>query len=180
MSNKNKKAKQKQVTIRHDTNPFITDLIIQTEKRSVKISKLGRDNNILINQDTGEYAATYVSSYRKVDPEKFVKVFSQHIALTFDLTAAGIKTFNVLIYAVQDFIGKDKITLDQYTYEDFLIDHPKIKIFSIQTFRRGLAELEKAQIIAKARKKGDYFINPRFIFNGDRIAFQTIIEKDSK
>ena len=38
-------------------------------------------------------------------------------------------------------------------------------------------ELEDAKIIAKHRKRGDYFINPNFVFNGDRIAFSTVIEK---
>ena len=48
---------------------------------------------------------------------------------------------------------------------------------SFATFMRGLKELEDAKIIAKHRKRGDYFINPNFVFNGDRIAFSTVIEK---
>ncbi len=45
------------------------------------------------------------------------------------------------------------------------------------TFKRGMNELEKAQIIAKTMRKGRYFINPNFMFNGDRIAFTTLIER---
>ncbi|MBC9222158.1 hypothetical protein IBK32_10680, partial [Escherichia coli] len=41
----------------------------------------------------------------------------------------------------------------------------------------GLAELEAAKIIAKHLRPGWYFINPNFIFNGDRIAFTTVIER---
>lgn len=48
---------------------------------------------------------------------------------------------------------------------------------SIATLKRGITELEKAQIIAKTVRKGRYFINPNFIFNGDRIAFTTVIER---
>ena len=29
-----------------------------------------------------------------------------------------------------------------------------------------------------SKRKGAYFINPNFAFNGDRIAFTTILEKD--
>jgi len=41
-----------------------------------------------------------------------------------------------------------------------------------------LVDLENAQIIAKSIRPGSYFINPNFAFNGDRIAFTTLIETD--
>jgi hypothetical protein len=46
--------------------------------------------------------------------------------------------------------------------------------------KRGLAELEKARIIAKTLRQGRYFINPNFVFNGDRVAFTTLIERDRR
>ena len=52
-----------------------------------------------------------------------------------------------------------------------------IKDFSIATFKRGLAELETAKLIAKTVRKGRYFVNPSFVFNGDRVAFSTVIER---
>jgi DNA-binding GntR family transcriptional regulator len=51
---------------------------------------------------------------------------------------------------------------------------------SIATFKRGINELENAKIIAKTIRKGWYFINPNFIFNGDRIAFTTVIERTKR
>jgi hypothetical protein len=45
---------------------------------------------------------------------------------------------------------------------------------------QGLAELEPAQIIAKHMRQGWYFINPNFVFNGDRVAFTAVIERKSK
>ena len=48
---------------------------------------------------------------------------------------------------------------------------------SLATFKRGINELEKAQIVAKTIRQGRYFINPNFVFNGDRIAFTTVIER---
>ena len=51
---------------------------------------------------------------------------------------------------------------------------------STATFLRGLAELVKAQIIAKTMRQGWYFINPNFIFNGDRVAFTTVIERTKR
>jgi hypothetical protein len=40
-----------------------------------------------------------------------------------------------------------------------------------------LRDLEKAQILARTLRKGRYFINPNFVFNGDRIAFTTLLER---
>lgn len=56
---------------------------------------------------------------------------------------------------------------------------PPLKL-SLATFKRGINELEKAQIVAKTIRQGRYFINPNFVFNGDRIAFTTMIERASE
>ena len=48
------------------------------------------------------------------------------------------------------------------------------------TFKRGINELEKASIIAKTLRKGRYYINPNFVFNGDRIDFTNLIERKAK
>jgi hypothetical protein len=42
----------------------------------------------------------------------------------------------------------------------------------------GLNELEQSQIIAKHIRQGWYYINPNFVFNGDRIAFTSLFEKE--
>lgn len=80
-------------------------------------------------------------------------------------------------------IDKDLIPLDKWVLEEFLEDNNKQRNkplnLSITTFWRGLVDLENAQIIAKSIRPGNYFINPNFTFNGDRIAFTTLIETDS-
>ncbi|EFG0391728.1 hypothetical protein [Escherichia coli] len=47
---------------------------------------------------------------------------------------------------------------------------------SLPTFKRGLGELVKSQILAMNKRKGFYYINPNFVFNGDRVAFTTVLE----
>lgn len=51
---------------------------------------------------------------------------------------------------------------------------------TLRTFQRGLAEQEKAKIIARNVRHDRYFINPNFVFNGDRLAFTRLIERDRK
>jgi len=169
--------------VRHKTNPFVKDMIVPIGKQNVRISRIGKNENILVNQNTGEVIGTQVTAYKKVDKAEFVKLFTKNIALTFDLKAAGIKAFNVLLWAMQKrAIDKDLIPLDKWVLEEFLEDNNKQRNkplnLSIATFWRGLVDLENAQIIAKSIRPGSYFINPNFAFNGDRIAFTTLIETD--
>jgi hypothetical protein len=167
--------------IRHRTNPFLNDLELSTRRKKVTISTLGKDDNVLINQTTGEVKGTHVVSYKTVDDSEFVKLFTKNIALTFDLKSAGLKTLNLLVWTIQrEAIGRDLVPLNTYTLEDFIEAHQDvIKGFSRPVFMRGLKELENAQIIAKAHQRGFYYINPNFIFNGDRVAFTRVITKRS-
>ncbi len=171
--------------VRYKENPFIKELVVPVGKQNIRVSRLGKDDNILVNQATGEVHGTHVTAYRKVDKEEFVKLFTRNIALTFDLKAAGIKAFNVLLWSMQKkAMEKDLVPLDKWVLEEFLEDandgrDPPIKL-SLPTFWRGLAELEKSQIIAKSIRQGSYFLNPNFAFNGDRVAFTTLIERDTK
>jgi hypothetical protein len=166
---------------RYKINPFIKNMMIPMKGRQVRLSPLGKGDNILINQATGEVRGTHVTTYKQVDGEQFVKIFTANIAMTFDLSAQGIKAFSVLIWALQHkAIAKDEIYLDVHTREDFIEAHKyedKSLRLSQPTFARGLAELTKAQIIAKTLRQGVYWVNPNFVFNGDRIAFTTLIER---
>lgn len=167
--------------LRHKTNPFTTNMVIPVANQNVKLSRLGEDDNVLVNQNTGEIQGTHITTYRKVDSEQFVKLFTQNIALTFGLSSAGIKAFSVLIFAVQHTaIAKDQVYLDGALLEDFLLAHshrePPLKL-SRDTLKRGIRELIKAQIIARTTRPGAYFLNPSFVFNGDRIAFTTMLER---
>ena len=87
--------------VRYRENPFIKDMIVPVGTQNVRVSRLGREDNVLVNQITGEVHGTHVTAYRKVDKEEFVKVFTKNIALTFNLKAAGIKAFNVLLWSMQ-------------------------------------------------------------------------------
>lgn len=175
---KNKRAK----VVRYEENPFIEGMVVPVKGQRVQLSRLGRDDNILVNQSTGEVQGTHVTTYKRVDSEQFVKLFTANIALTFELGAAGIKAFSVLAWVLQDkSISKDLVPLDKFVLEDFLKSQQDKKLaLSLATFGRGLAELERAKIIAKHIRQGWYYINPNFVFNGDRIAFTTVIERKKR
>lgn len=169
---------------RYKENPFLEGMVIPVKGRHVRLSPLGKDDNVLVNQNTGEVHGTHVTTYKRVDGEQFVKLFTANIAMTFDLSSAGIKAFNVLMWSLQHkALSKDEIYLDTHVREAFIEEqtkHSEKKLrLSQPTFSRGLAELTKAQVIAKTIRQGVYWINPNFVFNGDRIAFTTLIERQS-
>lgn len=168
---------------RFEVNPFVSELKIQKQSKIVKVSgALGEHNNVVVNQKTGEIvgAYTHVTTYKKVDPDEYVKIFTKNIALTFELSSAGLKALNVLIWAVQyHSIGKDLVQLDSLTLKKFLENTPQKCKLSLATLTRGLSDLVKSKIIAPYTSRGWYFTNPNFIFNGDRIAFTTAIEKET-
>ena len=168
--------------VRYKTNPFIGEMIVPIKGRQIKVSALGKDDNILVNQSTGEILGTHVTTFKKVDSEQFVKLFTANIGLTFDLSSAGIKAFGVLLWAVQhQSMSKDEVVLDSLVLEEFIEAHSEKKPplrHSLATMKRGINELEKAKIIAKTMRKSFYFINPNFLFNGDRVAFTTVIERE--
>ena len=83
---------------------------------------------------------------------------------------------DVLMYALQNqAIDKDIVALDRFVLKDFLKNN--ILKLSLTTFSRGLSELVNSQIIARHNRQGFFFINPSFCFNGDRLAFTTVIER---
>jgi len=171
-------TKTRKKTVRYEANPFVEGMVVPVKGQRVQISRLGRDDNILVNQSTGEIQGTHVTTFKRVDGEQFVKLFTANIALTFELGASGIKAFGVLAWILQDkSISKDLVPLDRFVLDDFLKAQDTKLSLSQATFARGLSELEKAKIIAKHVRQGWYFINPNFVFNGDRIAFTTVIER---
>ncbi len=164
--------------VKYHDNPFLNSDEITVRNKRVRISVSSGDNhNVLLNTDTGEMAHTHIVSYRKVDDEEFVKLFTANIALTFNLSVAGRKTFDLLLRVLQrTAIGKDQVYLSDDIREDALTEFPNIKL-SKATFHRGLKDLEENKIIARSVNTNVYFINPHLIFNGDRVAFTNAIER---
>lgn len=172
----------KNVSKRHQENPFTEDIDITLTNKKITISPMGMDNNVLINQSTDEVHGTHVVARKRVDSGKFLKVFADYMQETFELSQSGNKALRVLMWAMQEkSVNKNIVTLDQYALIDFLKAHEDHKFdLSPPTFKRGIAQLEHADIIAKSLRRGDYYINPQVIFNGDRVAFTTVIERKEK
>ena len=163
---------------RYEENPFLKEMNLTSKGKRISVGSFGDKDNILVNQKTGEQAATHVTAFKKVDNEQFVKLFTKNIAFIFDLSSAGLKALNMVIWTVQNQgLGKDVIPMDAHALDDFLKGINSDHEMSLATMKKGLIDLQKKKILAKAGRFGWYYINPNFIFNGDRIAFTTMIER---
>ncbi|WP_375641327.1 MULTISPECIES: hypothetical protein [unclassified Bartonella] len=50
--------------IRYEENPFIEGMTVPIKNQRIRLSRLGRDDNVLINQSTGEMQGTHVTTFR--------------------------------------------------------------------------------------------------------------------
>lgn len=162
---------------KYKENPFLDSFTVTTRGKRISVSALGKtEDNILINQNTGEVLGTHVTSFKQVDDAEFIKVFTANIALTFDLSQPGRKVFDMLLHVMQkQAISKDQIYLDDGVRQDFVMEHG-VKM-ATSTMYRGIDNLVERCIIARSTRTNIYFINPSLVFNGDRVAFTRVIER---
>ena len=122
--------------------------------------------------DTGEVFRTSFIRQIEVDEEQFAKLYLNNFAAFFDLSQAAIRVFGYIMTCM-----KPKNDMIMFILEDCL---EYTKYTSKGTVYRGLAELVKAEIIARGINENLWFINPLIVFNGDRVSFtKTYVRKKS-
>lgn len=148
----------------YDANPFLQTATVKTKTRRITNK---RGDMMLVNANTGEVQAPIAGFWEaeEVDSTKFIKLFVNGVKALAELTNAGTRVFELLYIEMQNNIGKDQIYLS-YSGLD-----KNLKAISRSTFSRGLAELIEKRFIAAMPAVGWYWVNPDFIWNGDRLAF---------
>ena len=76
------------------------------------------------------------------------------------LSKAGLAVFETVYKQVRERPGQDTVPLDSYSSAL----HPV-------TYLRGLRELLEKEFLFRSPNPGLFFVNIRFMFNGDRLAF---------
>lgn len=146
----------------YEVSPFVPNVTVRTKKVTNK-----RGDMMLVSSDTGEITAPIAGFWeaKEVDDEKFVKLFVNGVKALAELSPAGTKAFSVLYEALQATIGHDRVYVSFHS-----VDQNKTKM-SRATFTRGFTELVEKDFIAPCMDMNWYFINPAFVWNGDRLAF---------
>jgi hypothetical protein len=99
----------------------------------------------------------------EVDASRFVKLFLDGVKQACCLSKSGMQIFELVYNQMRENPGNDKIELSQYLAHDRGLNE--------RTFRRGLRELLEKEFLYRSTSDGVFFINIRFMFNGDRLAF---------
>ena len=164
-------AKTRRGVTLYDKNPFMMDMKTKTKKISNK-----RGDMMLVQRDSGEVHSQIAGFWEshEVDSTKFVKLFIRGVKALKELTGAGTKVFEVLYLRVQEGIGKDQI------YMSFSSVDQDLTPMSNPTYDRGMRELIEKGFIAATPSQGMYWLNPSFVWNGDRLAFVQEYHKKTK
>ena len=161
---------------RHGKNPFITAAALNTKSGSRRITDKSGTRMMVVNETTKEVIAPAgFWQYQEVDKTQFVKLYINGVKAFKELSGAGTKVFELLYLRVQESIGKDEIWLT------FTNINQSINPISKAVFYRGMKELLEKAFIAESLSTGLYYLNPDFLWNGDRLAFVKEYRlKDSK
>jgi len=156
----------------YQNSPFLLAMDTKVKRITNKTGDM-----MLINKDdssvVGEAAGFYTTT--EIDATQFVKLFVQGVRALTELTSAGTKLFEILYTKMQSMPNCDRIELAFWTIDQ------KITPISERTHSRGMSELIAKGFIAATPSNGFYWINPSFMWNGDRLSFRNdYIKKDTK
>jgi hypothetical protein len=149
----------------YDTNPSLIDARDIKQRKAVK---LGNEQKGLVLDGGGEIlgvGSAVFYEYQEVDNERFIKLYRNGIKQATGMTKAGLEIFDYVCSSVQDNPNSDEVKLSFYRVAE------KIPGLQDRTYRRGLRELLDLEFIFRSPEEGVFFINIKYLFNGDRLAF---------
>ncbi len=134
--------------------------------RTRRISVPGGKGSIIVDNSTGELKGIGGTGFwweEEVDTTRFVKLFLDGIKQAANLSKTGMQVFELVYREMRANPGGDEIKLNQYVAKDHGI--------SDRTYQRGVRELLAKEFLYRSPSDGVFFVNIRFMFNGDRLAF---------
>lgn len=152
--------------VKHKANPFLPTTSLATKSRIKRVAEANGERLMVISGDTGEMLAPAGFWHaQEVDKTQFVKLYINGVKAFKELSNAGTRAFEFLYMAVQKNIGKDMVNLVFADIDQYVTPIGKA------TFYRGVRELLDKEFIAETVMNGRYFVNPDYMWNGDRLAF---------
>jgi hypothetical protein len=155
----------------YENNPFVPAVHVRSKRVTNK-----RGNMSLVDNDTGAIATSIAGFWEteEVDTGRFIKLFINGVKALKELTNAGTKVFEILYLEMQNNLGKDKVYLSYTTLNQQLTP------MSESTYARGMRELTSKGFIAASNGTNLYWVNPDYLWNGDRLTFvKQFYKKDS-
>jgi hypothetical protein len=126
----------------------------------------GGKGSVIVDNSSGEIKGIGGMGFwweEEVDSSRFVKLFLDGIKQAAGLSKTGIQVFELVYHQMRAHPGSDEIKLNQYVAKDHGL--------SDRTYQRGVRELLEKEFVYRSPSDGVFFVNIRFMFNGDRLAF---------
>jgi hypothetical protein len=147
------------------TNPSVPQAS-NMATRARRINVPGGKGSVIVDGTTGEIKGIGGMGFwweEEVDSTRFVKLFLDGIKQAAGLSKTGIQVFELVYNEMRANPSVDEIKLNQYVARDHGI--------SDRTYQRGVRELLEKEFLYRSPSDGVFFVNIRFMFNGDRLAF---------
>lgn len=147
-------------------NPSVPGQGMQTRTRKRRI---GDDHKgMVINTGTGEIlgaGGAVAYEFEEVDQERFVKLFLDGLKQAAGLSKAGLMIFEIIYNQMRHSPNTDEVKLNFFSAKEAIPD------LTERTYRRGIRELLDKEFLYRSAYEGLFFVNIRYMFNGDRLAF---------
>lgn len=152
--------------IKYETNPFLPDAAANTNEGSKRRTLKSKDGTqMMVTSQDGSFSAPAGFWHtQEVDKTQFVKLYINGVKAFAELSGAGAQVFGFVYAELQKAPGKDMIYLNFHDIDQ------EITSISKATFMRGVKEILLKKFLAETLVSGRYFVNPDYIFNGDRLA----------
>lgn len=164
---------------KYKENPFLNDTVELATLGTRKVCSQADRDLIILQKDTGEFKDLAGFWHKQeVDKTQFVKVYAEGLSVILGLKAPGRKVFSLIYNKLIERPGQSEILLTIEMTDERLLKELKI---GRTTFFNGINECLKANIIAASMAAGYYFVNPAYIYNGNRIGIiKEFVLKDTK
>jgi len=126
----------------------------------------GGKGAVILDDTSGEFKGIGGMGFwweEEVDSSRFVKLFLEGIKQAASLSKAGMQVFELVYHEMRANHDSDEVKLNLYVAKD--------RGVAERTYHRGVRELLEKEFIYRSPSDGVFFVNIRFIFNGDRLAF---------
>ena len=148
------------------TNPSVPASSNAMATRNKRIHVPGGKASVIVDPSTGELKGFGGMGFwweEEVDTSRFVKLFLDGIKQAAALSKTGMQVFELVYHQMRAKPGNDEIKLNAYVARDYGM--------SDRSYQRGVRELLAKEFLYRSPSDGVFFVNIRFMFNGDRLAF---------
>jgi hypothetical protein len=139
---------------------YISNQINRPRRRQLGDERRG----LVIDSGSGDIlgpGTAIAYEWEEVDGERFVKLFLAGVKQAAGLSKAGLVVFEMVYNLLRDKPGQDTVPLA----------HSMSGGLSKTTYYSGLRELLEKEFLYNSPYEGTFFVNIRYMFNGDRLAF---------